>query len=420
MIHDNIKTFPPGFLWGSASSAHQIEGNNDRSDWWFHELAPDTNAAEPSGMACDSYNRFTEDFRLIADSGQNAVRFSVEWARIEPYPGEFDHEELDHYREMIGGAREFGLETFVTLHHFTNPRWFADGGGWLEDDSVDIFGRYATTACDALSDLLEVVNTINEPQVVAGAGYAIGYFPPRKADIQLAHKVTANLIKAHAQAVAAVRDTSSARVGITLSINDHLGVDETAEARSFRDFVHHGMVGVYLDALATGEIKGLQVPDERVGGLEGSDDLVGVQYYTKFIADPTALTSEGQPRTEASEGERVTQMGWVWHPEGFGKVLDEVAQIGIPVYVTENGVATDDDDERIEYVSLHLQQLHAAMQRGADVRGYFYWSYLDNFEWNEGYRPKFGLIACDRETFERRPKASLAWYGGVASSNAID
>jgi beta-glucosidase len=414
------KTFPDGFLWGSASSAHQIEGNNDRSDWWAHELAPDTNAAEPSGMACDSYNRFVDDWRLLANSGQNAVRLSVEWARIEPYPGEFDNEQLDHYREVVGSARELGLETFVTLHHFTNPQWFADGGGWLVDESVDMFARYARTVTEALSDLLETVNTINEPQVVAAAGYAIGYFPPRKSDIGLAHKVTANLIKAHAQAVGAVRDRSSAKVGIALSINDHLSVNDEPESVSFRNFIHHSMVGVYLDALMEGKITGLQVPDEEVGGLDGSDDLIGIQYYTKFVADPALLADPEQTlRPKAEEGERVTQMGWVWHPEGFGKVIDEVASTGLPIYITENGIATDDDSERISYVNLHLDQVHAAIERGADARGYFYWSYLDNFEWNEGYRPKFGLIGVDRTTFERTPKPSLDWYGSVAKQNAI-
>jgi beta-glucosidase len=161
-------------------------------------------------------------------------------------------------------------------------------------------------------------------------------------------------------------------------------------------------------------------PDEDVPGLAGSDDLVGVQYYTRIVANPAAASGGVALGSDPQPGERVTQMGWVWHPEGLGRVLDEVAATGLPIHVTENGIATENDEERIEYVRLHLEQVHAAIQRGVDVRGYFYWSILDNFEWNEGYRPRFGLVAVDRETMERSPKPSLAWYGSIAKANALD
>lgn len=419
------RSFPDGFLWGSAGSAHQTEGDNSNSDWWGHELTPGTNAAEPSGRACDSYHRFEEDWRLVAGSGQNAVRFSIEWARIEPSPGEFSNAQLDHYREVIGSAQDLGLTTFVTLHHFTNPIWFASQGGWEIDESVETFGRYVAKTCEALGDLLQVVNTINEPQALASAAYMIGYFPPRKADIPLGHRVTANMIKAHGAAVEAVRASTSAKVGIPLSIMDWVAADESAEAKQFRDMVHHTLVGVYLEALHSGKITGLMVPEEEVPEIAGTDDFIGVQYYSKFVVDPTLLTNATDAdaatimRRGAKPDDRVTQMGWVWHPEGMGKVLDEVAGVGLPIYVTENGIGTEDDEERIEYVTLHLEQVHDANGRGADVRGYFYWSYLDNFEWNEGYRPKFGLVAVDRNTFERIPKPSLGWYGGVAKANRL-
>ena len=412
------RAFPEGFLWGSAIAAHQSEGNNTNTDWWEHEHAPDTNAAEPSGDAIDSWHRFAEDWKLVADSGQNAVRFSIEWARIEPSPGEFSTEAIDHYREVIGTARDLGLTTFVTLHHFVNPLWFARRGQWMEPESVELFARYARKVGESMGDLLQVVNTINEPQVVAAVGHAMGYFPPRMTDVGVAHRVTANLVKAHAAAQRAVRDTCDAQIGLPLSIMDFVAADDSPASKQFRDLIHHLMVDVWIDALTDGWIRGLMVPDEEVPGLAGSDDFVGVQYYTKLEMDPDTLgmgmTSRPKPE------DRVTQMGWVWHPAGLGAVLDEVARIGIPVYVTENGIATDDDAERIEYVTLHLEQVHDAITRGVDVRGYFYWSILDNFEWNEGYRPKFGLVAVDRETMERMPKPSLEWYGGVSRANALD
>jgi beta-glucosidase len=414
------RVFPYGFLWGSAISAHQSEGNNTNSDWWEHELAPGTTAVDPSGRACDSYRRFSEDWRLVADSGQNAVRFSIEWARIEPSPGVFSTAELDHYREVIGTARDLGLTTFVTLHHFTNPIWFARRGGWTADDAVQLFTRYAAKVVDALGDLLHVVNTINEPQIVAAVGHAMGYFPPRMTDLAVAHRVTANLIKAHAVTSHTVKEKTSAQVGIPLSVMDFVPASESEEDQEFCRLVHHFMVGVYLEALRTGWIRGLMTPDEEAHGLVGSDDFVGVQYYTRIAVRPGPLGPAGALISAPQPGKRVTQMGWVWHPPGLGRVLDEVATTGLPVHITENGIATENDEERIEYVRLHLEQVHEAISRGVDVRGYFYWSILDNFEWNEGYRPKFGLVAVDRQTMERRPKPSLSWYGGIARANRLD
>lgn len=425
------RRFPDGFLWGSAGAAHQTEGDNTNSDWWAHEHARKTNAKEKSLRASDSYHRFAEDWALVAGSGQNAVRLSVEWARIEPKPGEFATKELDHYREVIGTARDLGLTTSVTLHHFTNPNWFARRGGWDSDEAVEVFRRYARTAAGALGDLVQIVNTINEPSVVAVVGHLMGFFPPRVTDVHAAHRVTVNLLKAHAAAAEALR-TTGAQVGLPLSVLDFLPTEDTALGWRARDFMHWSWVGVWLEALRTGEVRGLSVPDEKVRGLGGHDDFVGIQYYSRFDVHPAALDAAGsaadavpnpvgaRPTLPQAGDERRTQMGWLWHPAGLGTVIDEVAEVtGLPIQITENGIATADDAERIEFVKLHLEQVHRAIARGRDVRGYFYWSTLDNFEWNDGYRPTFGLIAVDRETMERTPKPSLAWYGGVAKANAL-
>jgi len=428
MPQERLLRFPDGFLWGSAVSAHQTEGDNTNSDWWVHEHAEGTNAHEPSGPACDSYHRFADDWKLAASSGQNAVRFSIEWARIEPSPGEFSTEALDHYREVIGTAHDLGLTTFVTLHHFTNPIWFARRGGWDSDEAVEVFSRYARTAGSALGDLFQFVNTINEPSVVAIVGHLMGYFPPRTRDLATSHRVTTNLLRAHAAASDQIRAGSDANIGLALSIMDYAPADETQEAQRSRDYMHHWWAGVWVDALRTGRVTGLEVPDVDVPGLAGGSDFVGIQYYTCLVVGKGAegvargrLPDQGPPRTmppEARDGRR-TQMGWTWHPEGLGAVIDEVAGIGLPIHITENGIATADDAERIEFLDLHLEQVHAAIARGRDVRGYFNWSLLDNFEWNEGYRPTFGLVAVDRTTMERTPKPSLAWYGDVARANAL-
>jgi beta-glucosidase len=427
------RSFPEGFLWGSAGAAHQTEGDNTNSDWWAHEHKRKTNATEKSLGACDSYHRFAEDWRLVADSGQNAVRLSIEWARIEPSPGEFSSEELDHYREVIGTARDLGLTTSVTLHHFTNPNWFAKRGGWDSDEAVDVFGRFVRRAADALGDLLQIVNTINEPSVVAVVGHLMGFFPPRVNDVQATHRVTVNLLKAHAAAAEAVRGSSDALIGLPLSVLDFFPTEDTALGWRARDFMHWSWVGVWLEALRTGAVRGLSVPDETIAGLGRNDDFIGIQYYSRFDVHPAALQAAGSAADAvpnpigarpalpgADADERRTQMGWLWHPAGLGTVIDEVAEAtGLPIQITENGIATADDGERIEFVRLHLEQVHDAIARGRDVRGYFYWSTLDNFEWNDGYRPTFGLVAVDRRTMERSPKPSLAWFGNVARTNRL-
>ncbi|MFY9588231.1 MAG: glycoside hydrolase family 1 protein [Actinomycetota bacterium] len=422
-------TFPDGFLWGAATSAHQIEGGNSNSDWWEHERAPGTNAQEPSGLACDSYNRFGEDWALAASSGMNAVRFSIEWARIEPSPGEFSTAALDHYRDVIGTARDRGLTTSVTLHHFTNPLWFARGGGWDSAEAPEAFARYAKTASSALGDLLQIVNTINEPSVLAVVGHVMGYFPPRIQDIPTSHRVTVNLLRAHAAAAEQIHAGSDAQAGLALSVMEYVPIEDTPAGRRARDYMRHWWAGAWIDAVRDGRTTGLEIPDEEIHGLKAASDFVGIQYYTCLMVGTgaeggaSARLPEQAPIPDIPEdvrtGARRTQMHWAWHPEGFGRVIDEVAEAGLPMYITENGIATADDGERVEFVDLHLRQVHAAIERGRDVRGYFYWSLLDNFEWNEGYGPTFGLIAVDRSTMERSPKPSLSWYGNVARANAL-
>ena len=429
MARERPLRFPDGFLWGSAVSAHQTEGGNSNSDWWVHEQVEGTTAHEPSGIACDSYNRYAEDWALAADSGQNAIRFSIEWARIEPSPGEFSTEAIDHYREVIGAARDRGLTTFVTLHHFTNPIWFALAGGWGSGDAPEIFARYAAVVGDALGDVLDVVNTINEPSVVAIVGHLMGYHPPREQDLVLSHVVSVNLLKAHAAAAVEIRARSAATVGLPLSVSDFAAAEESPQGRRSRDYLQHWWMDVWIEALRSGWVTGLEVPDQQIPGLGGTDDFVGIQYYSCFVVGKGA---EGKARASlpgtgpsrevpdwAKNSDRRTQVGWTWYPEGLGNVIEDVAQTGLPIYITENGIATADDAERITFVDLHLEQVHSAISRGRDVRGYFHWTLLDNFEWNEGYRATFGMVAVDRETMQRTPKPSLAWYGDVARANAL-
>lgn len=381
--------FPDGFLWGAATAAHQVEGNNVNSDWWQREHGhlPGPPVAEPSGDAADSFHRYPEDMALLADAGLNAYRFSIEWARIEPERGFVSRAMLDHYRRMVDTARSLGLEPSVTLHHFTNPVWFAREGGWLTDASVDHFARFVEIALPILDDVAHVC-TINEPNMVSVlADPAVGFpsigLPPG------VPAVTDRLIAAHRRAVELVRG-AGAQAGWTIATQAYQpepGAEQVAAdyGRSRED--------VFLDA------------------AEG-DDWVGVQAYTR-----TKIGPEGP--LPIPEGAERTLTGWEYYPPAVGDgIRNAWSRSRVPVYVTENGIATADDARRIDYTRGALETVAGCLADGVDVRGYLHWSALDNYEWGS-FAPTFGLIAWDRETFERRPKPSLAWLGEVARTGRL-
>ncbi len=375
-----MRDFPDGFLFGSSTAAHQVEGGNVNNDWWAWEHAPHTSCVEPSGDAIDQWHRYPEDFALLAELGQNAHRLSLEWSRVEPAEGEFSAAALAHYRRVLGTLEQLGLTPFVTLHHFTLPRWLAEQGGWLAPRAVDRFARYVERAAAALGDLMPFAGTINEPQVVALMGYREGWFPPGMRSPGHFERVTARLIDAHAAAVAAVKTgRGDPQAGVCLQLPDFEPArpgDPACEA-GFAE-LRRLMEDVYLEGLA--------------------GDWVGVQYYTRQRVDP-ARAGGFAP---APDGAPLTQMGWEIHPEGLHRAITAAARTGLPVFVTENGIATADDDQRIAYLTSHLAEVARALRDGVDLRGYFHWSSFDNFEWAEGYRPTFGLIGIDRDDDLRR------------------
>ena len=389
--------FGAAFLWGAATSAHQVEGGNVNSDWWDFEHAPATAAREPSGDAIDHYHRYAEDFALLASLGHNAHRLSVEWARIEPAPGELSRAAIDHYRRVLTALAGTGMTAFVTLHHFTLPRWFAARGGWLAPDAVDVFARYCSRVAAELGDLMPFVCTVNEPQMVALHGYLEGYHPPGITNPTLWKRVGRVLLDAHHAAVRAVHHASPrSRAGLAVNLPLLAPIRNDDACHTFHRLMDHEIVDRYLD--------GLTGPDRG--------DWLGVQYYRKQWVDPASPTYFAEP----PDGFARTQMGWAVYPDGLRQVLHRAAKTGLPLYVTENGIATADDSERVEYLHTHLAALARARAEGVDVRGYLHWSAFDNFEWSEGYRPRFGLVAVDRD-FTRHPKPSAYAYAEIARAN---
>nr|MDT0661947.1 glycoside hydrolase family 1 protein [Micromonospora sp. DSM 115978] len=397
----SARDFPPEFLWGSATSAHQVEGGNVNNDWWDFEHDPATAATESSGDAIDHYHRYAEDFALLRSLGHNAHRLSLEWSRIEPAPGEFSRGAVAHYRRVLTALAEEGLTGFVTLHHFTLPRWFAAGGGWLAPEAIDRFGRYCAYVAAELGELMPYVCTINEPQMVALHGYLEGYHPPGTTSPVLWKRVGAVLLRAHLAAVRSVRSRSdTAKVGLAVQLPLLAPGRDDAGCRSLHQVLRYEIVDRYLD--------GLTGPDRG--------DWLGVQYYRKQWVDPASPTLFAEP----PPGTRLSQMGWAVHPEGLHEMLCRAARTGLPLVVTENGIATEDDGERLDYLESHLAVVARAVAEGVPVHGYLHWSAFDNFEWSEGYRPRFGLVAVERDGDLRRvPKPSAHAFARVARSGRL-
>ena len=395
-----MTTLPSSFLWGAATAPHQIEGNNVNSDWWVYEqLMPHLGL---SGDAVDSYHRYEEDMRLIADSGLTAYRFGIEWARVEPIKGEFSRAELAHYRRMIDTAIGLGLTPVVTLHHFTSPRWFVEDGGWLGDNAIERFVAYITRVADIL-DGVEWICTINEPNIFSVMVLMAAAINPDAAPafdtptVQPGEgiviprptlEVGRRLVAAHHAARTVLKKRTAAKVGWTVANlalwakpeNAHLLADE-----------RYAREDLYLE------------------GARG-DDFVGVQAYSTQEIDATGMV----PAAPSPDN---TLTGAAYRPEALGIAIRHAADVaGVPVVVTENGIATADDERRIAYTTTALRGLFDTVADGIDVRGYLHWSALDNFEWGH-WKPTFGLIAVDRETFSRHPKPSLAWLGNVARSH---
>jgi beta-glucosidase len=396
------RRFPEGFTWGSATAAHQIEGGNWNNDWWRFEHDPGSGCAEPSGDACDSWNRWAEDIDLVRNLGLGSYRFSLEWSRIEPEEGEWSRAALDHYARWCDRLRDRGIEPVVTFHHFTTPRWVVDRGGWESDDTVERFGSFVERAAAHLgTDRIARACTINEPNIVAVCGWLLGVFPPGVSDQPRAEDVGERFVRAHRRAVEAVRSAApGVPVGMTLSMAEWVAVGEDeSDLAAARD--------------AVDRVRSL-MEDRFLAGTEG-DDFLGVQAYTR-----ERWGSGG--RLGPEEGVEQLDMGYEYWPDALEATLRrawEVTGGQVPLLVTENGIGTTDDAQRIRYLHHALGGVLRCLDDGIDVRGYTCWSLLDNFEWAFGYRPRFGLVEVDRTTFARTPKASARWLGSVARSNAL-
>lgn len=391
--------FPDGFLWGTATAAHQIEGNNKHSDWWQWEQTkkPDQKfPLEPSGIACDSYNRYEEDFDWCVKLNNNAVRFSVEWARIEPKQGEFDDREIAHYRKMILAAKKRGLKTFVTLHHFTSPLWMAKKGGWMHPRSADWFSHYAEKCAEELGDIIDTFITINEPQVYAMESYVKGEWPPCKKNIFLSGIVQMNLWRAHNKAYRAIKSFNPKyKVGIV----KHIAWYYTDS----KIFLPDKLMVAFMNYIGK---------DFFLRRVRKSLDFIGINFY---------FTTRIMKLHQKNIDDRNSDLRWWIKPEGLEYALLSLRKYRVPIYVTENGLADAKDVLRKDFIHDMLAACARAIEKGVDLRGYFHWSLLDNYEWAQGFWPRFGLIEIDREhKLKRTPRGSYFYYADICAQNRIE
>ncbi len=403
---------PEGFLWGTAISAHQSEGNNVNSDAWLCENVPHSLYREPSRDACDSFNRFAEDIAIAADLGFNCHRFGIEWARIEPEPGLFSNAELDRCRRQLEACRARGLAPMITFNHFTVPRWFAARGGFEAADGADLFARFAEAATARLGDLISYASTFNEANIQRLIVLLVRRGPEAQQaiDAMLAdcarecgsdrfshllfapvEATEAVLVDAHAKAMAAMKaGPGDFPVGLTLTMQDIQGVGDNNAAEEVIEAIY----GPWLE-------------------VGKAADFIGVQTYTRVL-----VGSEGPLPTP--DGAERTAAGYEFYPQALGGVIRFAAErIGRPVFVTESGIATDDDTRRIAYIEEALAQVRACLEDGIEVKSYLYWSLLDNFEWTSGYGQHFGLVGVDLQTFARSLKPSARHLSAVARGGAI-
>ena len=419
--------FPENFLWGAATSAHQVEGNNSHSDWWAWEQAG--RVRESSGLACDHYRRFAQDFDLAVTLGHKAHRFSIEWSRIEPAQDEWKDEELLHYTQVVQALRSRNLEPIVTLHHFTTPQWLAAQGGWVNPKAVDRFARFTQRVVEALGGLVRYWITINEPMVYVNMHYIEGVGPPGAHSLKRALRVTEHLIRAHAAAYPILHAKRSGALAPQVGIAKHLPVFVPCRARWFMDrwvttYSDRVFNAAFLEALMEGcwfvpGIARWKIPEAR-----GTLDFLGVNYYgrqfIRFGPRPgkwlgTSCDLGHHPR-EVTER---TSMGWDVHPPSFLSTLLRAGRLGLPVLVTENGTYMVDDEKRWSFIVRHLEAMIQAMQQGTKIIGYCYWSLIDNFEWAKGFGPRFGLVEVDYATQQRRVRPSGWRFAEVCRTHRL-
>jgi beta-glucosidase len=415
--------FPRGFLWGTATAAHQVEGNNTNNNWWKWEQEGHTNGK--SGLACDWWGgRWKEDMDRAAETGQNAHRFSVEWSRIQPTPDRWDESALERYRAMVRGMVERGLTPMVTLHHFSDPLWLYEKCAWETDAVVPLFEKYVRKVVEALKEYVTLWCTINEPNLYALRGHVTGEFPACNKGLNVAMKVMANMLRGHTVAYHAIHEIQpEARVGYALHYRPMVAARPWFPLDTLmRNLQYNGVNTAFPSAISTGVMKS-PLGNVRIPAVKGLQDYLGLNYYSvdtvKFdITNPKELFGK---RYYPENSDFSATKFIANQPEGLFDSLKWAVNTypGIPILVTENGVEDENDTMRPRYIAQHIQQMWRAVNFNWPVKGYFHWSLIDNFEWERGWTQRFGLWGLDLETQARTRRPSVDLYEEICRENGL-
>jgi beta-glucosidase len=423
-IHSENFRFPKNFLWGAATSSHQVEGNCVDNDWWAWESAGKVRVA--SGDACDHYNRFREDFDHAKALNHSAHRFSLEWSRIESADGVWNDEGFRHYGDVIDALIQRGMEPVVTIFHYTLPQWLAAKGGLEHPEFERYFERFAKRVAQEYGGRVRWWITFNEPVVQVFKGWILGQWPPGKTqDFPTALRIMRSMLRSHVKAYHVIHEArpdamvSVAKHALALTpCNPKRRLDRLSVAIRTYLFNH-----LFLDALHTGALRvpGLfweRLPQKR------TLDYIGLNYYTRDFVRNTGFALPGlignicTLEHHQSVGKR-NDLGWEVYPEGLAHFLKVYSRYNLPILITENGLPAARDDDRWTFLYLHLWQVARAISEGVNVVGYLHWSLLDNYEWADGYEARFGLLAVDYKTQGRTPRESARRMAEIVATNEL-
>ncbi|HNX90563.1 MAG TPA: glycoside hydrolase family 1 protein [Candidatus Omnitrophota bacterium] len=420
--------FPKDFLWGAATSSHQVEGDNFYNDWWEWEISGGT---EPSGKACDHYHLFRDDFAIAKELGHNVHRLSLEWSRLEKSEGEWDNSEWEHYRQVIDELIRLEIEPIVTLNHFTIPVWLANRGGWQSRDMPRLFAKFAQNAVKHLGDKVQYWITINEPLVLAYIGYFQGKWPPFKKSFDDMLLAARNMLVSHVEAYSLMTLTAdnipglrSPKIGIAVNVAtfhpcSKMSIRDNLSAYLRANFQNQS----FVSSLVSGNVNFFPYMNFKLSAAK-TVDFIGLNYYFRefvhhkrpFIQNPFGSICSHAHHEDA--GPR-TSMGWEIYPRGLYEVVMSYAKYKLPIMITENGLAADNDAVRREYIKGHLIWLFQAIKEGAPVAGYLHWSLLDNFEWAEGFSKRFGMVHVDFKTQKRTVKDSARYMAEIIKTGVV-
>ncbi len=415
--------FPTNFKWGVATAAHQVEGENIHNDWWVWEQGDGhIENGHTSGLACDWWNNAEADLDRAAEMGLNALRLSVEWSRIEPRPGVFDDAAMERYVEIVRGLRNRDIEPMITLHHFSNPRWLTEQGGWEAPETIPLFVRFVRRVVSSLGKYCDLWCTINEPNVYGVMGYLEGVYPPGQSNLKTTLRVIRNLLAGHA---AAYREIHALQPDARVGLAHHMRIFDPINPRSLMDRrVARTTDKAFNQAILTALTKGRWMLPLGFGlawKLRRTLDWIGLNYYTReMVAFDRTQSQSLFGRRQHAEGAEMLDGGYgEFYAQGMFRCLQRLARLNLPIYVTENGIPDDDDDQRPRYLLTHLHQMWHAIQMCYPVEGYYHWTLVDNFEWAEGWSLRFGLIALDPDTQVRTSRPSAGLYAEAIQANAI-